>query len=194
MQQAKIRHAVEKDIPVLEQLIEQSVHNLTAGEYTQAERQGALGSAFGVDTRLIRDQTYFVAEIGGEVAGCGGWSKRKTLYGSDHGAGRDDALLDPAIDAAKIRAFFIHPRWARRGLGTQILLSCEAAAKKAGFTRLELGATLSGIQFYKAHGFEPMEESAIPLPNGERLRILRMGKAIGAKTPNKSAKATKARD
>lgn len=193
MLQAKIRQAAEEDIPVLEQLIEQSVHNLTAGEYTQAERQGALGSAFGVDTQLIRDQTYFVVEIGGEVAGCGGWSKRKTLYGSDRGAGRDDALLDPATDAAKIRAFFIHPRWARKGLGTQILLACETAAKEAGFTRLELGATLSGIPFYKAHGFEPLEESAVPLPNGERLRILRMGKTIGAKAAHESAKATKGR-
>ena len=118
----------------------------------------ALERVFGVDTQLIEDGTYFVAEaeVGGDrvLAGCGGWSKRKTLYGSDHCAGREDALLDPNYEAAKIRAFFVHPAWARRGVGSRILDVCEAAAVAAGFRRLEMGATLTGVPLYVARGYE----------------------------------------
>ena len=108
------------------------MRGLQANDYTAAQIEGALGHALGLDTQLIEDGTYFVAEAGVDhgqvIAGCGGWSKRKTLYGSDHCAGREDALLDPASDAAKIRAFFVHPAWARRGVGSRILEACEAAA------------------------------------------------------------------
>jgi GNAT superfamily N-acetyltransferase len=144
-----IRQAVPTDVPALETLIRASVLGLQAADYTPEQLQLSLERVFGVDTRLIQDGTYFVAEAqDGEervIAGCGGWSKRKTLYGSDHCAGREDALLDPERDAAKIRAFFVHPGWARRGVGSRILQVCETAAAAAGFHRLEMGATLTGV-------------------------------------------------
>src|SRR5208282_3096516 len=143
-----VRQAVSSDIPALQRLIRASVLGLQTADYTPEQLEQALERVFGVDTQLIADGTYFVAEAhvddGSVIAGCGGWSKRKTLYGSDHCAGREDALLDPHHDAAKIRAFFVHPAWARRGVGSRILEVCEAAAVAAGFRRLEMGATLSG--------------------------------------------------
>src|SRR5262249_32659710 len=152
-----IRPASTADIPCLRGLIDASVRKLQAGDYTPAQIERALDSVYGVDTQLIADGTYYVAEehsLGETViAGCGGWSKRKTLFGGDHYAGREDALLDPRLDAAKIRAFFIHPDWARRGVGGLILETCEHAARQAGFTRLEMGATLTGVPFYQAKGY-----------------------------------------
>ena len=115
-------------------------------------------------------------ELPAALAGCGGWSKRKTLYGADHCAGREDSLLDPLRDAAKIRAFFVHPDWARRGIGTMILNECEAAAKAAGFARLEMGATLTGVPFYRSKGYAELEHLSVPLPGGETLPIVRMAK------------------
>jgi GNAT superfamily N-acetyltransferase len=112
------------------------------------------------------------------IAGCGGWSKRKTLYGGDQYAGREDSLLDPACDAAKIRAFFVHPEWARRGIGGAILEACENAARAAGFVRLEMGATLSGVAFYEAKGYAVLENLEVDLGNGEVLPIVRMTKEI----------------
>jgi GNAT superfamily N-acetyltransferase len=135
---------------------------------------------FGVDTQLIEDGTYFVAQAqldGAQVfAACGGWSKRKTLYGSDHCAGREDALLDPERDAAKIRAFFVHPAWARRGVGSRILEVCEAAALAAGFRRLEMGATLTGVPLYRARGYVEREQREVPLGPGLSLSIVHMEK------------------
>jgi GNAT superfamily N-acetyltransferase len=137
-----------------------------------------------VDTQLIADGTYFIAESQSEdglvadVAGCGGWSKRKTLYGGDQFAGREDSLLDPARDAAKIRAFFVAPRWARRGVGTLILDACESAAIAAGFARLEMGATLSGVAFYEARGYAKLEPLEVPLEHGVQLPIVRMAKVV----------------
>ncbi|MGA7854690.1 MAG: GNAT family N-acetyltransferase [Candidatus Acidiferrales bacterium] len=178
-----IRHAVRADIPALRALIEASVRELQAQDYTSAQIEGALDSVFGVDSQLIADQTYFVAEAEVNPAGsqpmavgCGGWSKRKTLYGSDHWTAREDALLDPRHDAAKIRAFFIHPAWARRGIGTLILETCENAAKAAGFQRFEMGATLTGVKLFRARGYEPLENLKVPLPNGELLPVVRMSK------------------
>jgi len=133
---------------------------------------------YGVDTQLIADETYFVAEGDGVIAGCGGWSKRKTLFGGDHWTNREDSLLDPQLDAAKIRAFFVHPDWARRGIGSMILEACESAAKAAGFRRFEMGATLSGVPLYKARGYMELEPLAVPLANGESLPIIRMGKDV----------------
>jgi GNAT superfamily N-acetyltransferase len=109
---------------------------------------------------------------------CGGWSKRKTLYGGDQFTHREDALLDPARDAAKIRAFFVHPQYTRRGIATLILEACEQAARAAGFTRLEMGSTLSGVAFYRAQGYEAHENLQVPLSNGETLPIVRMAKGI----------------
>jgi GNAT superfamily N-acetyltransferase len=113
-----------------------------------------------------------------EIVACGGWSKRKTLYGGDQYAAREDSLLDPARDAAKIRAFFVHPNWARRGIGSLILEACENAARETGFTRLEMGATLSGVVFYKAKGYAALENLEAPLGNGEVLPIVRMAKKL----------------
>ncbi len=114
------------------------------------------------------------------LVGCGGWSKRKTLFGGDQFAGREDSLLDPARDAAKIRAFFVHPAWARRGIGGMILAACEEAAWAAGFRRLEMGATLTGVPFYRAKGYVELEAVEAPLEDGLTLPIVRMGKALGS--------------
>lgn len=177
-----IRHAVPADVPALRMLINASVRQLQAQDYAPAQIEGALQTVFGVDSQLIADQTYFVAEAtppaGSDpiAVGCGGWSKRKTLYGSDHWTGREDALLDPRHDAAKIRAFFIHPEWARRGIGTVILETCERAAKSAGFQRFEMGATLTGVRLFSARGYVAMENLKVPLPNGELLPVVRMSK------------------
>ena len=128
--------------------------------------------------RLVDDGTYFIVEADGVLVGCGGWSKRKTPYGSDHRPGREDALLDPKTEAAKIRAFFVHPEWARRGIGSMIMEECERAAGQAGFTRCEMGATLSGIPLYAKYGYKPVEELELPLSNGETLPIVKMVKTI----------------
>lgn len=187
--------AVPADIPVLRELIEASVKELQTHDYTSAQIDGALQTVFGVDSQLIADGTYFVAEAkllasestrqedaasaampASMIVGCGGWSKRKTLYGSDHWSGREDALLDPSRDAAKIRAFFIHPQWARRGIGSMILQACEDAARAAGFTRYEMGATLTGAKLFRARGYVAVKPISIPLVNGESLPVIHMEK------------------
>ncbi len=179
---AQLRKATAADIPQIRELIDASVRGLQAQDYTPAQIEGALQSVYGVDSQLIADGTYFVAEIAdsdrSRIVACGGWSKRKTLYGGDQYSGREDSLLDPAHDAAKIRAFFVHPEFARRGLGTLILEACENAAILAGFTRLEMGATLSGVPFYRARGYAEIENQEVPLGNGHTLAIVKMAKAI----------------
>ena len=174
----RIRTAVPADIPRLHQVIETSVRGLQATDYTPAQIEGALQSVYGVDSRLIADGTYFVAEIRLRIVACGGWSKRKTLYGGDQYAGREDSLLDPAHDAAKIRAFFVHPEFARRGIGSLILEACETAAVAAGFHRFEMGATLSGVAFYRAQGYSEVESENVPLGNGEVLPIVNMARSF----------------
>ena len=175
-----IRKATPADVPRLQEVIEASVRALQPDYYSPGQIEGALKSVYGVDSQLIADGTYFVAECSSpgnlEIAACGGWSKHKTLYGGDQFAGREDSLLDPARDAAKIRAFFVHPKWARQGIGGMILEACENAAREAGFTRLEMGATLSGVAFYRAKGYVAMENQEVPLGNGESLPIVRMAK------------------
>jgi len=179
----RIRLAAEGDVPALGKLIEASVRGLQTADYSAEQLEGALRSVYGVDTQLIADGTYFAAE---EIplaedpllVGCGGWSKRKTLYGGDQFAGREDSLLDPAKDAAKIRAFFVHPEWARRGIGGMILEACETAAREAGFRRLEMGATLTGIPFYRAKGYVELETTDVPLRDGLTLPIVRMAKDV----------------
>ena len=175
----RLREAITDDIPRLRELIEASVRGLLAKDYTPAQIEGALQSVYGVDTQLIADGTYFAVESEDrQLIACGGWSKRKTLYGGDQYTAREDSLLDPAHDAAKIRAFFVHPRWARRGLGSLLLESCENAAVAAGFTRLEMGATLSGVPFYLAKAYAAIEMELVPLVNGETLPIVRMSKEV----------------
>jgi GNAT superfamily N-acetyltransferase len=187
----RLRLAVPEDVPALRELIDASVRGLQTQDYTPAQIEGALKTVFGVDSQLIADGTYIVAQAepaaieraGAKnapseriIVGCGGWSKRKTLYGSDHWTGREDALLDPLRDAAKIRAFFIHPDWARRGVGSMILRACENAASSAGFTRYEMGATLTGAKLFGAKGYVAVKPISIPLVNGESLPVLHMEK------------------
>jgi GNAT superfamily N-acetyltransferase len=174
--QVRIRLAELDDVPILEGLIDESVMGLQAADYSEAQRRGALGTVFGVDSQLILDRTYFVAEFAGVVVGCGGWSRRQTLFGGDAAAGRVDRELDPARDAARIRAFFVRPGWERRGIGRQILEACETAALAAGFTRFELAATLTGVALYSAHGYQAHERHEAPLPNGLTLPVVRMTK------------------
>lgn len=149
-------------------------------EYSEDQREAALVSVFTPDTQLIADGTYFVLQAAdGSLAACGGWSWRKTLYGGDHHhASRDAERLDPTKDAARIRAFFVHPEWARRGLGTQLLQACEQAARQAGFCRAEMGATLSGVPFYERHGYRRVAEIMVDLPGGEKLPVVRMEKDL----------------
>ena len=166
----KLRVATEDDISAIEKLIPLSVRELQAAYYSTAQMEAALGSVFGVDRQLILDKTYLVVELGGEIISCGGWSKRKTLFGSDHQTNRDDTELDPSTDSARIRAFFIHPAWARRGIGRRILDECEQMIRAAGFKSVELAATLSGVAFYAACGYVSGERLDIPLPNGFEFR------------------------
>jgi N-acetylglutamate synthase-like GNAT family acetyltransferase len=182
-----LRTATTADIPALHQLIASSVRGLMTSAYTEQQLQAALGLWLGVDSQLVDDGTYFIVEAkiveaeddGARIlVGCGGWSKRKTPYGSDHRPGRENALLDPATDAARIRAFFVHPDWARRGIGAMILHHCERAALNAGFRRCEMGATLSGVPFYRTHGYQSAEQIELPLPNGGTLPILKMFKDL----------------
>src|SRR5271163_1278526 len=173
-----LRPAVPEDIPALTSLIAASVRIVQAADYTESQREAALASVYGVDTQLISDGTYFVAEVDGTIVACGGWSKRKTLFGADHCAGREDLLLDPERDAAKIRAFFVDPAWARRGIGTQVLEACESAAAAEGFKRFEMGATLTGVALYKVRGYREVERIGVPLGNGEVLQVVRMAKGI----------------
>jgi len=180
----RIRLAAPADIPVLRVLIDASVRGLQTEDYTPAQIEAALKTVYGVDSQLIADETYFVAETvtsegkGPEIVGCGGWSKRKTLFGGDHWSGRHDALLDPKQDGAKIRAFFVHPAWARRGIGSMILEACENAARSAGFNQFEMGATLSGVPFYKVKGYEAVENLEVPLAGGESMIVVRMTKQV----------------
>ena len=160
-----IRKAILEDKPALERLIALSVLALCAPDYTAEQIEGALRGAFGVDTDLIRDGTYFVAETNKELIGCGGWSKRKTFLGGDRRTARDADVLDPRHDAAKIRAFFTHPNRARRRIAKAILTRCEDEARAHGFRALELMAALPGLRFYAALGFagsEPVNHELTP--------------------------------
>lgn len=179
----RIRPAVHAEVPALNELIELSVRRLQASDYTPQQIEGALQTVFGVDTQLVSDGTYLVAGMRspeGEsvIVGCGGWSKRKTLYGGDNWSARKDDLLDPRVDAAKIRAFFIHPDWARRGVGSLLLQACEEAAQAAGFTRFEMGATLTGAKLFGVKGYVPVEHLTVPLVNGASLPVIHMRKTL----------------
>jgi N-acetylglutamate synthase-like GNAT family acetyltransferase len=177
----ELRLATPADIPALHQLIETSVRVLQRNDYTPEQIEGAIGTVLGLDTQLITDNSYFMAEARAacarQLAGCGGWSNRKTLFGSDRADVREPELLDPKTDAAKIRAFFIHPDFARRGIGSKILEACESAARSAGFRRFEMGATLTGVPLYLARGYGIVERIEVPLHNGHALSVVRMVKS-----------------
>lgn len=171
-----LRRATFADLPALGALIAASARGLSKADYSPEQIEGALRGAFGTDTQLIRDGSYFVIETEGRLAGCGGWSRRRTLFGSDARAGRDASELDPTTDAAKIRAFFIHPDFARRGLGTLLLDRCEQAAVAHGFRRFELMATLPGVRLYAARGYQPGERVEWPVGEGVSIPFMPMTK------------------
>ncbi len=171
-----LRFARESDIPALEKLIPLSVRALQAHCYSAAQMDAAIGPVFGVDRQLIRDGTYFVAERDGAIVGCGGWSRRRSLFGGDTGRKHEDALLDPQHDPARVRAFFVHPDWARRGIGRSIMTVCEQAIIAAGFRMVELSATLAGEPLYASFGYAVAKRYEIPMAGGLSLPVVLMTK------------------
>jgi GNAT superfamily N-acetyltransferase len=172
----RLRPATLEDQDELRQLIARSARELSRGDYSAEQVEGALRGAFGVDTQLIRDGTYFVAEAGGRLVGCGGWSRRRTLFGGDAHAQRDAGELDPRTDAAKIRAFFVDPAWARRGIGRALLERCESEARRHGFRRFEMMATLPGQKLYREFGYVPAAPVRHPLGEGLSIEFVPMSK------------------
>jgi predicted N-acetyltransferase YhbS len=174
-----LRLAREADAPELEALIPLSVRALQAHCYSTAQMEAALETTFGVDRQLIRDGTYFVAEREGKIVGCGGWSRRRSLCGGDRGREGEDEALDPRHDAARVRAFFVHPAWARRGIGRSLLMACEQAIIAAGFGVVDIVATLAGEPLYASFGFAVVERYDIPIADGLTLPVVRMTKRMG---------------
>ena len=174
--QFSLRLAREEDVAALEKLIELSVRQLLSRHYSTAQLEAAIGPVFGVDRQLIRDGTYFVVGHGTEIVGCGGWSKRKAVYGGDRERDGEDGELDPTRDAARVRAFFVHPDWERCGLGRMLLLASEAAIRQAGFARVELCATLAGEPLYAAFGYAVTKRYDAPMPGGLSIAVVAMRK------------------
>ena len=174
-----MRLATSNDIHALNELIALSARELSRTDYSEQEIEGAIRYIYGVDTELLKDKTYFVIEKDGELAGCGGWSRRKTLFGGNQFTGREEDLyLDPLKEPAKIRAFFIHPKFARQGLGCMLLKYCEQQASLHGFTQLEMMATLPGVKLYTTLAYEAVSEELVLLPNKSSLRCVRMLKYL----------------
>jgi GNAT superfamily N-acetyltransferase len=173
-----VRKATLADREAITELIAESARHLSREHYGAAQIEAAVASVFGVDSDLIHDQTYFVAEKDGMLIGCGGWSRRKTLYGGDNFANRDTEYLDAAADPAKIRAFFIHPQHARKGVARAILDSCEQEANQHGFRSLELMSTLPGIKFYEACGYSRQGNFDLELDDGVKLPLVPMRKSL----------------
>ena len=172
-----LRLARLEDLPAIEALIARSAQELSAGYYTTAQVAALLRYVFGADTQLIRDGTYFVCEAeGGVLVAVGGWSRRGTLFGADRMKASEDPLLDPATEAARIRAFFVDPGWARQGLGRRLFAECQAAARSAGFRTLALVATRPGEPLYRALGFELTERFALRLPDGTEVPVAHMSR------------------
>ena len=173
-----IREATDWDVPMLQQLIAESVRGLARIDYTPEQIEAAIGTAWGVDSQLVCDRTYFVAEAKGAIVACGGWSYRKTCFGGDGHTARDTTPLDPARDAARIRAFFVRPTWTRKGIGRALLARCEDEARNAGFQRVELVATLPGHRLYRNCGFEGDQPVRYELPGGVGIDFIPMGKTL----------------
>lgn len=174
-----LRKAELNDHDEIAGLIADSVRGLSSEDYTTRQIELSITSVFGVDEDLIRDGTYFVVESLGKIVGCGGWSRRKTLYGASiYDQSRDPQFLDPQTDAAKIRAFFIHPEHARKGIGTAILDASESEARAWGFTRTEMMATLPGVKLYRMRGYHGDETVAVPVGEGIDIACIRMHKSL----------------
>lgn len=173
-----VRRAQLEDRPALERLIAESARGLSLGDYTGEQVEAALRSVFGVDTDLIHDGTYFVAEANDEPVGCGGWSKRRTLFGGDRYGARDSGFLDSRTEPAKVRAFFVRPDWARRGVAATILETCEREARAQGFRSLELMATLPGVPFYAARGYRGAERVSYEVADGVTIEFVPMRKEL----------------
>jgi predicted N-acetyltransferase YhbS len=175
----ELRLAEPSDIPDIEALISASVRALSKGIYTPEQAEAALVHVFGVDSQLVADGTYYVITDDAALVAAGGWSARRTLYGGDQAVGRADLALDPATTPARIRAFFVHPNWTRRGLARRIFDECEIAARARGFRAFELVATLPGEPLYRALGFVPIAPVSIPMPGNLTLPCVRMHRTIG---------------
>lgn len=173
----RLRLANSEDLPALKALMARAIRELQAPFLSPAQIEASF-DYMGLDTQLVRDQTYFAVEDETGLIGCGGWSRRRTLFGADTTAGRDESLLDPATEPARVRAMYTHPDHARRGVGRAILSACEEAARAEGFSRLELMGTLSGAPLYRAAGFAVLEEVTLRSAAGVETGMLRMGKAL----------------
>lgn len=173
-----LRRATLADVPAINELIATSVRQLSVGYYTSAQVDAALSGVFGADTQLVADGSYYVIDAAAGLAAAGGWSGRRTLFGGDQTKSAEDPTLDPAAEPARIRAFFVHPEYARRGLARRLYGECEHAALAAGFWRFELMATLPGEPLYVALGFAPIERMVLPLPAGEEIHFVHMGRDI----------------
>lgn len=172
-----LRLARPEDMPVLSALMDRAIGELLQ-DFLPPEGVRASYEIMGLDTQLIADGTYFVVEDAGSIAGCGGWSRRATLFGGDHSAGRDAAMLDPKVDAARVRAMYTHPDHTRKGVGRLILDACEAAARAEGFSRVEMAATLGGVPLYRACGYHDIEPFEAVTSTGYRVPLIRMGKGL----------------
>lgn len=181
-----LRNATSKDGPAIAELIAASAHGLCGDDYSDVQIESALRmGVFGVDSALIADGTYYVVEVEGRLVGCGGWSKRRTLFGGDRFAGRDAEMLDPRSEPAKIRAFFVHADWARQGIGRQILERCESDARASGFRSLEMMATLTGVRMYGALGYDVAERVRYEMEDGVSIEFVRMRKELGRPSRNR---------
>ena len=165
------------DVPVLRALMDAAISELLQPFLNKAEIAASF-HVMGLDTQLIRDGTYFCIEYNGNIVGCGGWSRRATLFGGDHSSGRDAALLDPTKEPARVRAMYTHPAYVRKGVGRLILALCEGAAAKEGFFRAELAATLAGEPLYRACGYTEVERFTADTPSGVAVPLIRMGKQL----------------
>jgi GNAT superfamily N-acetyltransferase len=173
-----VRAATFDELNQIQDLIVVSARELSCHYYSDRQIEAAIAHVFGVDTTLIADGTYFVAEAAGVMQGCGGWSKRRTLFGGDQYQSRDSALSDPAVDSAKIRAFFVHPRFARSGIGRALLAKCEAEARAAGYKSAELMSTLPGVSFYHACGYTSGEPATFVVGEAVEIEFVPMKKPL----------------
>jgi len=172
-----LRISAEADEPAMRALMQRAIAELLK-PYLPAEGVAASFEIMGLDSQLIADRTYFAVTDGGAIVGCGGWSRRATLFGGDHTAGRDAALLDPARDAARVRAMYTDPVHTRHGIGRMVLDACETAARAEGFARVELAATLAGEPLYRACGYQVIEPFVSRTSTGVEVPLVRMGKAL----------------